>query len=416
MLVLLLCSGCRAPQDRTEKIQWQYSWDTDDPIEKITEKYSHPGLPNHGGVLDAPVIGQDGTVYLLRPHDHTEPKGLWLVARRSAQEWEFRADSSICNSPVVADDGTILFGTRAGLSWAVSIEGKRKWTYSFSANSFYPPIDYTGGSMEPARPPSCSQPAVAANGTSYWIGHGVYALTKDGVLLWAAEQGEDFVSVSIAMDGTVYAVANGGAFAIAPDGKERWKYNLPKSRYPAGAIAIGNDESVYLTTQTDTDSAITVLSSHGDLKQQYHTNFGETFVIGKTLIAADGTIYVTKSILNRTYAMKLDSHGQVKWTGPQESDTLNIASDGTLHICDVRDLVAVSPDGKIVWRAQLPEDPNETEAHSPTKAVTLGPNGKFYIGDFVGRLGTLDNSVGLAPSGWPMRFHDARNTSRAGAH
>jgi len=232
---------------------------------------------------------------------------------------------------------------------------------------------------------------------------------------WACEQGKDFVFVSIAADGTVFALANEGVYAIAPDGKERWKYGLPKSRYSAGGIAIGNDGSVYLTTQTDTDSALTVLSAHGDPKQRYHAG-SSSFVIGKTLIAADGTVYVTKNIMNRTYAMKLDSHGQAKWTGPQESETLNIASDGTLYICDVREVVAIGQRGRILWSAQLPEDPNEPEAHSPTKAVTLSPSGKFYLGDFFGRLGTLGSSVRIVTTGWPVRFHDARNTSRAGAN
>jgi outer membrane protein assembly factor BamB len=270
--------------------------------------------------------------------------------------------------------------------------------------------------MEPARSPACSQPAVAANGTSYWIGHGIYALTKDGVLLWAAEQREDFVFVSIAADGTVYALANGGIFAIAPDGKEDWKFPLTKTKYFTGAIAIGSDGMVYLTTLINSDSSVTLLTSGGDLKQRYRADSGETFVTGNTLIAADGTIYVTKNIMNRTYAMALDPSGHVTWTGPQESETLSIASDGTLCFYDARDLVAINPHGKVLWRARLPEDPNETEAHGPTKAVTLGPNGTFYIGDFVGRLGTLDSSVSIAPAGWPVRFHDARNTSRAGAH
>lgn len=294
-------------------------------------------------------------------------------------------------------------------------ECKRKWTYSFPANSFYPAIDYGGGSVEPSGSPACSQPAIAADGTSYWIGHGVYALTGDGVLLWEAEQGEDFSSIAIAADGTVYALANGGIFAIAPDGKERWNFPLPKSKYFTGDIAIGDDGTVYLTTIINSDSALTLLTPGGHPKQSYHTNFAETFVIGKTLIVADGTIYVTKNIMNRTYAMALDSNGHVKWTGPQESETLSIASDGTLFIVDVRDLVAMNPSGKVLWRAQLPQDPNEIEVYSPTKAVTLGSNGKFYIGDWVGRLGTLDSSVSIATAGWPMKFHDARNTSRAGA-
>ena len=414
-LLLSLCCGCRAPEDHTERIQWQYLWDTDDPIERIAESNSHRGLPNHGAILTPPVVGQDGTVYLLRPHEFSEPKGLSLVAVGPTRQWEIRAAGSVCNSPAVADDGTIVFGTGAGLSWAVSPEGKRKWTYSFPANSFSPPIDYGGGSTGPARSPACSQPAVAADGTSYWIGHGVYALAKDGLPRWASEQGEDFVFVSIAADGTVYALANGGVFAIAPDGKERWKFTLPKSKYFAGGIAIGNDGTVYLTTLIDGDSALTVLTPHGDTRQRYQAGSG-IFVIGKTLIAADGTVYVTKNIMNQTYAMALDSHGQAKWTGPQESKTLNIASDGTLYICDVHDLVAIGRRGRILWRAKLPEDPNEPEAYSPTKAVTLGPGGKFYIGDFFGRLGTLDNSVRIATTGWPVRFHDARNTSRAGAN
>jgi hypothetical protein len=70
----------------------------------------------------------------------------------------------------------------------------------------------------------------------------------------------------------------------------------------------------------------------------------------------------------------------------------------------------------MLWKAQLPQNPDSLDAHDPTKAVTLAPNGKFYIGDFLGRLGTLVAPAGLATSGWPARFHDARDTTRAGAH
>jgi hypothetical protein len=92
---------------------------------------------------------------------------------------------------------------------------------------------------------------------------------------------------------------------------------------------------------------------------------------------------------------------------------LDLASDGTLYICFVRDLFAISPRGRMLWKANLPDDPF---IHIPTNAVTLAPNAQFYIGDFRGRLGTLETPAGLATSGWPARFHDARNTARAGAH
>jgi len=96
-----------------------------------------------------------------------------------------------------------------------------------------------------------------------------------------------------------------------------------------------------------------------------------------------------------------------------------VASDGTLYIRYVasgRGLFAINPRGKMLWKAQLPRNADFLEAYDLTKAVTLAPNGKFYIGDFLGRLGTLDAPAGLARSGWPSRFRDSRNTSRAGAH
>jgi hypothetical protein len=216
--------------------------------------------------------------------------------------------------------------------------------------------------------------------------------------------------VCVAADGTVYALAEEGLFAITPDGAPRWKYALERSKYAAGEVAVGNDGTIYLTTFINRDYALLALTPQGTLRWSYRADR-----LAHTLAGPDGTIYVTKTANNRTWVLAIDPNGKVKWTGPEESDSLGIASDGTVFICDVRDLVATSPRGKTLWLAQLPENPNETESHDPTKAVTLAPNGRFYIGDFLGRLGTLEVPAGLATTGWPARFHDARNTARAGA-
>ena len=413
--MLSLCCSCRAPEDRTESIEWQYPWDTDDSSERIFEDSIHPELPDHGAVLSPPAVGQDGTVYLLRPREYTEPKGASLVATGPGRSWEIRAEGGICNSPAIEDDGTVIFGTQAGASWAVSPDGKKEWTHSFPANSSYPAIDFGGGATQPARSPACSQPAVAADGTSYWLGHGVFALRKSGLLRWTSEPGDDFLSSAIAADGTVYALANGGLFALAPDGTERWKFSLPKSKYFAGVIAIGNNGDIYLTTLIDSESAITVLTPLGNLKGHYKPDSG-SFVIGATLIAADGTICVTRNTLNRTYATVWDSDGHLRWTGPQESEALGIGSDGTLYIREVSDLLALGTHRETLWKVRLPENPKETDAHEPTQAVTIASNGRLLIGDFRGRLGSLNLTAGLASTGWPAQFHDARNTSRAGAN
>jgi sugar lactone lactonase YvrE len=391
-------------------MRWEYQWDSEDPIALISERFRPGTNPKHGAIVFPPAVGQDGNVYLLRPHDYTEPKGLSLVAAWEGKKWELRPKGGICNLPAIADDGSLVFGASEGLSWAVAPYGEKKWTYKFSPASYFTSRDFGGGASSPARSPACSQPAVAADGTSYWLGHGVYALTKDGVLRWAFEPGEDFHFVSLAADGTIYALDEGGLFAVTPGGKQRWKFALERSKYFAGELAVEKDETIYLTAFINSDSGLYAITPQGTLKWLFR---GER--LAHTLAAPDGTIYVTRTTDNRTSVVALDPNGKVKWTSPEGSDSLGIASDGTLFVCEVRDLVATGPCGKPIWMARLPEDPDEVDAYVPTKAITLAPDGRFYIGDFLGRLATLDVPAGLAADGWPARFHDPRNTARAGA-
>ena len=413
--------------DRTDKIDWAYEWDMDDPIGRITEKF-HPGtVSKHGAILFPPAVGQDGTIYLLRPHDYTDPRGLSLEAFHPDWLWEVRPEGGICTVPAIADDGTILFGTGAddgvlrtakGPAWAVSPDGKKKWTHEFPPASFFSGRDFGVGARFPAKSPACSQPAVAADGTTYWLGHGVYALSSDGALRWAFEPGEDFYFVSIADDGTVYALADGALFALAPDGAQKWKYSFERSEYFRGELAIGPDGTIYLTkTEPGSGSALLALTRQGMLKwrnQSYQFR-------GGPLVAPDGTIYqdVLETTHNNTVAVALDRNGETKWNTPEASNLLEVASDGTLFIrysAGGRGLFAISPRGRMLWKAELPRDPDDLETFALTNSVTLAPNGKFYIGDFLGRLGTLEAPAGLATSGWPARFHDARNTARVGAH
>ena len=169
--------------DRTASIHWAYEWDTEDPSDRIIEKFRPGSVSKHGAIFLPPAIGQNGTIYLLRPHDFTDPNGLSLEAFNPKWLWELRPKGGICTAPAIADDGTILFGTGAddnasprviytgqGSVWAVSPEGKKKWTYQFPPASFFHARDFGGGAVFPAKSPACSQPAVGADGTSYWLG------------------------------------------------------------------------------------------------------------------------------------------------------------------------------------------------------------------------------------------------------
>ena len=208
----------------------------------------------------------------------------------------------------------------------------------------------------------------------------------------------------------MYALADGTLFALTPDGTQIWKYSVEKSNYFAGELAVGPDRTIYLAlNQPGLDSPLLAITPGGALKWR-----NDSFqLLGGPLIASDGSIYQEvrdREIGTNTQVVALDPNGKDKWSTPMGSNPLAVASDGTLYICYIRDLFAISRRGNMLWKAQLPEDPDYTAAHVPTKAVTLAPNGKFYIGDFLGKLGTLDAPAGMAPSGWPARFHDARHT------
>lgn len=419
--------------DRTPSIEWGYEWDIEDRAGRIREKFRPGSVSKHGAIYFPPAIGENGTIYILRPHADTAPGGLSLAAFRPDWLWEIRPSGGICTLPAIADDGTILFGTGTdnsgtiqlglyvgqGLAWAVSPDGKKKWTYEFPPDTFFRSHDFAGGGGFPAKSPACSQPAVAADGTTYWLGHGIYALTSDGALRWAFEPGEDFFFVSIGDDGSVYALADGALFALAPDGAQKWKYSFEKSEYFAGELAVAADGTVHFTIRHPggLSSKLFALTPQGMLKWRIESYD----LMGGPLVASDGTVYITVSVHvegdgNEEQVVALDPNGEAKWNTPNGSSLLDLASDGTLYICYIRDLFAISRRGDMLWKAQLSEDPDFTSAHVPTKAVTLAPNGRLYIGDFLGRLGTLEAPAGLATSGWPARFHDARNSSRAGAH
>jgi hypothetical protein len=77
--------------DRTGSIRWAFAWNTEDPVYQT----------NHGAISFPPAYGQGGTIYLLRQHDYTNPKGLSLVALNPAWRWEIRPDGGICTLPTV---------------------------------------------------------------------------------------------------------------------------------------------------------------------------------------------------------------------------------------------------------------------------------------------------------------------------
>lgn len=237
-------------------------------------------------ILSAPMMGPDGTVYLLRDHP----------------------------------GGSLL---------ALTPEGGKKWETATSVSSMYPP-------------------ALGPDGTIYVGGQSLYAVTPQGGLKWQVETGRSD-GASVGADGTVYAYAGASwdpsskkqLFAVNPDGTVKWTYSAEPDS--AGPPVIGADEKIYLAAGRTLHAvgvdgisrwkftAVSSLSSQpaiggdgtlyvGDWAGNFYAidpagiekwRFqAETPVVSTPALAMDGSIYF--GTRTKYYAMNFD--GSIRWT------------------------------------------------------------------------------------------------------
>lgn len=115
----------------------------------------------------------------------------------------------IGSSPAIGTDGTIYFGSDDDKVYAVSPQGKVKWTFQAGDNL------------------GISSPAIAPDGTIY-IGSAsregaLYALNPDGSQKWKAHLGGAVLSPALAADGTIYVGSSytNAFWALAPEGTNK---------------------------------------------------------------------------------------------------------------------------------------------------------------------------------------------------
>jgi outer membrane protein assembly factor BamB len=185
--------------------------------------------------------------------------------------WSFAAGASVRSSPVLANDGTIYFGSDDAYLYALNPNGSQKWRF------------LTGGAVE-------SVPAVGADGTIYFGSddNQVRALTPAGNLLWARSTGASVRSSPVAgPDGTVYVGSDDGyLYALNhATGAVLWRQNLGglvRSSPALGAygatIYVGSDDFKLRALTTATGTVKWVLATGGAVRSS-------------PAIGPDGTIY-----------------------------------------------------------------------------------------------------------------------------
>jgi outer membrane protein assembly factor BamB len=160
-----------------------------------------------------------------------------------AELWRISLGDRAYATPCVSDDGTVYAGSDAKKLYAVSPEGRIKWTFD------------TDGDAD-------TGPAVAPDGSVVFAaGRMVYAVRPGGGLAWRfAAKRKVYTAPAISTAGRVFVGSQDHhAYALDPGGRLAWSVDLGAD--VDGAPVIGDDGAV--TFGTDGDEVVHMAGDDG---------------------------------------------------------------------------------------------------------------------------------------------------------
>ncbi|MHC4621808.1 MAG: outer membrane protein assembly factor BamB family protein [Planctomycetota bacterium] len=200
-------------------------------------------------------------------------------------------------------------------------------------------------------------------------------------VLWRRQlptaSGENATGMSIGVDGTIYASANGYLNALDPrTGEIQWTIALGNAYRSRSTPAVARDGSLYWGSS---DSFARLRSDGTGIWQ--HIGLSSNLIVGSSpVLASDGTIYFTHDAL-----FSLAPDGAVNWVHPFTWYTHSspaIGPDGTIYTgSGDGKLYAFSSDGTVKWHHSI-----LTYDRSPS----VGPDGTVYIGTYHSYLYAFD--------------------------
>jgi len=347
-----------------------------------------------------PVIGKDGTIY-IGSHDRI----LNAVSPDGNLKWSFPTRSSILRSAVLATDGTIYVGDVDGNLYAINPDGTHKWVVETKGRIW-------------------SHPTIGRDGTLFLITRSgsteapgkLHAISPDGIEKWVfalGPGGEIYNSPAIGDDGTIYVTSEDGKLhAITYDGRERWTFDAGGRSTSSPAVA--NDDTIYFGSW---DRGLCAVASDGTLKWRFTV---ENEIYSSPAIGSNGTVYIldTDQVL---YA--LGSTGKLKWRFETNGmgAPVTIGADGTIYIAPGDHLLALDLHGNLKWRFTWGDIPEGWAGLQLDSSPVIGPDGVIYIAAMNGMLYAIGEAsteetidlTGLANSPWPMYRHDLQHMGRS---
>lgn len=325
----------------------------------------------------SPAISPDGsTIYMLRSLAGSDKAALLAYTAADGQPlWNVELSEAIAanggsagatakdifSSPSVGADGTVYVVVRdlqsttanRGLyTVAIAANGSVKWVAKVGAN---------GANLY------AITPAIDAAGNIFVANRSkeVYKISPAGAVEKFAGFGDITGGISLAKDGTIYALGKGnvGLYAISATGTQKWLYNTDfggaadafTGALRSASPSIAADGTIYQVIDKGTGGAVVSLTPEGSAKWVYDTT--GAIPDGGVAIAEDGTLYVNGGTDPASGLMALNANGTLLW---KFATTANVQAcpvidnRGYIHIVDaMANYYVVRPDGTLFGQTKL---------------------------------------------------------------
>lgn len=388
-----------------------------------------------GGVKggSSPALSPDGAhIYMLRSlagddnaaliaYTTSDGQKAWSLDLSEAMASNGASASAtakdIFSSPSVASDGTVYVVLRdlqsttkdRGLyTLAINRDGSVKWCKKVGAS---------GANLY------AITPAVDAAGNVYVANRSkeMYKISSSGVSTTISGLGDITGGISLAKDGTAFALGKGNVGLYAVDvnaGASKWIYNTDfggaadafTGALRSAAPSIGSDGTIYQVIDKGAGGAVIALDANGSAKWVYDTP--GAIPDGGVAIAEDGTLYVNGGMDAASGITALKADGTLLWKFATMANvqTAPVIDDrGYVHVVDaMANYYVVRQDGTLFGQTKL--------GTSCSSAPVMDAQGRIYTVVNKDGVQTVVCATSKASSysttaQWPMR---GQNPCRTG--
>jgi outer membrane protein assembly factor BamB len=364
------------------------------PYIKWTKSFS-----NEQGFSTSPILGNDGSLYVASVRGY-----VYSLDPSSALRWEYRLNEFIAGGLLQDQEKNIYFTSLTEV-YSLTPSGLKRWETACSPARMWQ--DDEGGTFD-------------GNVLYEECGKNFCAFNKnDGKQIWTRPALDSESAPVMLKDGVLAFIIGRQVFALDRDGKTLWTSphdsaltydprfagSSPPQIWLDTPIAVGSDETLYVGSRLN--ESFLALDAHGAAKWTY--NVGIQAFRTSPVIASDGTVFAV-TLEGLLYAFTSD--GTLKWKFQLPKSTNGelhaaplLGSDGIIYLLAEQRLIALSPEGRLLWALPL----QGSFGGSPA----LAPDGTLYIATIDGVIYAVQTaSRGLMQSAWPKYQHDSSNSGR----